>query len=215
MPAFTNDQGTIMMQGKPMENEADTVKGPLPSMKRHCAFRDKSPRGEAASWECVHFKTRPRHAPAPSRMLASIKGVARTGRNAVERRRGVTIGTDCIVRHFCHWSSCPGGMMCSSASTLAAERRRIDRMRKNGSLKGKDALSMRREERKVSGRAIMLFCSTDLKMDRQTDAKSIAAHSDVGITYLRACSGPRLAPRHSRKGETHRLWLEMTSRRSC
>ena len=147
MPAFTNDQGTIMMQGKPMENEADTVKGPLPSMKRHCAFRDKSPRGEAASWECVHFRTRPRHAPAPSRMLASIKGVARTGRNAVERRRGVTIGTDCIVRHFCHWSSCPGGMMCSSASTLAAERRRIDRMRKNGSLKGKDALSMRRGTR--------------------------------------------------------------------
>ena len=121
--------------------------GPLPSMKRHCAFRDKSPRGEAASWECVHFKTRPRHAPAPSRMLASIKGVGRTGRNAVERRRGVTIGTDCIVRHFCHWSSCPGGMMCSSASTLAAERRRIDRMRKNGSLKGKDALSMRRGTR--------------------------------------------------------------------
>lgn len=64
-------------------------------------------------------------------------------------------------------------------------------MRKNGSLKGKDALS-----REVSGRAIMLFCSTDLKMDRQTDAKSIAAHSDAGITYLRACSGPRLAPRH-------------------
>ncbi|KAK4073563.1 hypothetical protein Purlil1_13025 [Purpureocillium lilacinum] len=80
-----------------------------------------------------HFQTRPRHAPAPSRMLASVKAVGRTGRNAAERRRGVPIGTGRILKG--------GGPMGWD------EERRVAR--------GEDALSMRREmDRQTNARSI-------------------------------------------------------------
>ncbi|KAK4074921.1 hypothetical protein Purlil1_12833 [Purpureocillium lilacinum] len=121
-----------MTQGKPIESEAETVRG-------RC--RERSATAPSA--------TKVPAAPDPSRVLASVKSVGHTGRNAAEWRRGVPIDTNRIVRVSCHWSSCPDGTMCSSASALTAERRRVDRSgEERRVVQGEDALSMTREARR-------------------------------------------------------------------
>lgn len=107
-------------------------------MKGYCAFRDKSPRGEAASWECVisrygrgmlqlHQGCWP-----PSRVSAAPVVTLPNGDVVFPSAQIVRAGFLPLVK--------PDGKMYSSASTLAAERRRVDRKRNHGSLAEKDAL---------------------------------------------------------------------------